>query len=94
MLPYKLEFLPPCHMTRLTVRNSEFIFISSCLILLFNKYSNSNDIETKRNDTSIIGVFSVEAKRTQLFQNSLDRREEKANIISLRSCIIEADDQT
>ncbi len=65
--------------------------------------SNGNDIKTKRNDASIIGVFfSTEAKRTHLFQTwkkrseantiikILCRIEEITNIISLRPFSIEA----
>ncbi len=51
--------------------------------------SNGNDIETKRNDTSIIGVFSV-SKRNEPSYSRICWIEEKTNIISLRPCSIEA----
>jgi hypothetical protein len=65
--------------------------------------SNGNDIETKRNDTSIIGVFLVSKRNKPIYSRTWkDRSEgntiiivlykiaEKANIISLWPCSIEA----
>ncbi len=67
------------------------------------RISNGNDIETKRNDTSIIGVFSVSKRKEPTYSrtwrdrskantitNILCRIEEKTNRISLRLCSIEA----
>ncbi len=51
--------------------------------------SNGNDVETKRNDTSIIGVFSV-SKRNEPSYSRFCQIEEKTNIISSRPCSIEA----
>ncbi len=51
--------------------------------------SNGNNIETKRNHTSIIGVFSV-SKRNEPRYSKIFWIEEKTNIISLRPCSIEA----
>ncbi len=42
--------------------------------------SNGNDIETKRSETSIIGVFSI-SQRNKLTYSRMGKDQSKANII-------------
>jgi hypothetical protein len=51
--------------------------------------SNGNDIETKRNDISIIGVFSVSKQNEPAYSRTLKDRS-KANIFMSTLCKIEA----
>jgi hypothetical protein len=50
--------------------------------------SNGNDIETKRNDTSIIGVFSVSKRKEPTYSRTWKGRSE-ANTIIIILCRIE-----
>ncbi len=51
--------------------------------------SNGNDIETKRSDTSIIGVFLVTKRSEQTYSGRWKERS-KANTIIIILCRIEA----
>ncbi len=65
--------------------------IEFCDILYHGKYlpsSNGNDIETKRNNSSIIGVFSV-SKRNELAYSRTLKDRSKANIFMSILCRIE-----
>ncbi len=51
--------------------------------------NNGNDIETKRSETSIIGVFSI-SKRNELTYSRTGKDRSEANTIIIVHCRIEA----
>ncbi len=51
--------------------------------------SNGNDIETKRSETSIIGVFSI-SKQNELTYSRKGKNRSEANTIIIVHCRIEA----
>jgi hypothetical protein len=51
--------------------------------------SNGNDIETKRSETSIIGVFSI-SKRNELTYSRTGKDRSEVNTIIIVLCRIEA----
>ncbi len=95
------EFLNPQRGT--TVYRVQIRLFGSSVLIPEGVSSNGNDIEMKRNDTSIIGVFSGSKRNEPTYSRTWKDRseantiiiivcriEEKTNIISLRSCSIEA----
>jgi len=68
--------------------HSVFTWLVSAVKIAVVLSSNGNDIETKRNDISIIGVFSVSKQNEPAYSRTLKDRS-KANIFMSTLCRIE-----
>ncbi len=54
-----------------SVQGHDITLFGACKIVAVFTGSNGNDIETKRNDASIIGVFSVPKRNERTYSKTL-----------------------